>query len=1251
MGDVEVIKPIKPNAGAINPWAYFQLRWRRIEFRGEPMKSIVLASAFAWFACLLLASPTAHAQGVGASGDIVGTVTDPSGAVVPRASVVAVETARGTQYTAITGATGQYRLTGLLPAEYNVTAQVTGFQTVTQKGVVVNVGETSILDFSLKVATSGQTVEVSAAPPVVDTERGSQANTLTEQYITDLPIDRRDYLTFTLLLPGVSNSDQDFRVKQTPQSGLSFYGSNGRGNSVTVDGGEAQDDAGGVRTTVSQDAVQEFQVNRSNYSADLGGASGASINIVTKSGTNDLHGSIYSYFRNSAMDARDPFAFSPALAPDPTFSNFNFTSVGAPVKNSLSRYQYGGTAGLPIQKDKTFLFFAFEGLLQNSENSVPLLTNSSIFLGPNPVAAANPFAPSDPRFAQQAIVTALATDPGNPTVPCISNPNGTVTSLPAETCARALATGLTVSPVTGLTPGQTALNQYFIGQFEANGGLFNYNTREYLASVRLDHRISSSDQISFSYRYGHDLEENPDVQSLTGFSAGSSTHDYDNNLQAAWFHEFSPTAQNEFHFQWDYDSFNVIPNEPGEVGIQIPGFANNLGTNIFLPNFTILRRYEFADNVALIRGHHTVKFGVDELLRGNHSESHTFLPGRFVFGTLPGVALSPCLANPNGAITATPATGCGLAGTLSSAVIDSLQGASLGAPQVYQQGFGNPDYPAYSRPLTGLYVQDSWAITPSLTLNFGLRYEIDSQYLPLNTDYKDFAPRLSFAWDPFKDHKTVIRGGYGIFYGPVDSQIPAVDLSLGVLNKNRSTVENQHNASQIPDQVNNAVNTCGIGVTAFGPAGVIFPGTGTSPCNRFISIYVDPLTPTPLPFLENAAAVFQGLFNPADNPSGTNLIACTTPAPGNAACITPADVAGFGIFVQNTGQLSPLTVLFSNPPNYAPPYSQQASIGIEREISPGFSISVSGIYSHTLRLPVAIDTNLLPAPFSTVTLANGKSVSYRNWNTDTPGAPGADPLGGVEFPGGLAPCGANPFACFVNPLIVQNNQYTSAASSLYEGGIIEVKKRFSDHYTLFGNYTYSKGFDTSTDFNTDYGPQDPTNLSLDRGLSEFDERNKVVIAGVFDSPWTESFLSGFQLSPIFTYTSGHPFNLLAGGEVNGDGHTTNERPIGAPRDTGLGPNLIDFDARLTWQHKLGERVNLIITAEGFNIANRTNFASVNNEVSPLFGFEPGFTTFNVHGIRPGTALEGGGVATSSTPLAFTSDLPKREFQLGARLTF
>jgi len=193
-----------------------------------------------------------------------------------------------------------------------------------------------------------------------------------------------------------------------------------------------------------------------------------------------------------------------------------------------------------------------------------------------------------------------------------------------------------------LTPTQNAINNYLINQLETNGGLFNYSTRQYLFSSRLDHRVDNSNQLSFGYRYGHDLEENPDVQSLTGFSAGSAIHNYDNNLQGSWYHEFNSNTGNELRVQYNYNSFNVIPNEPGQAGLQILGFANNLGTNIFLPNFTILRRYEFADNVSLVRGHHTIKFGGDELLRGNHSESHTFFPGRFVFGPLPGAAVSLC---------------------------------------------------------------------------------------------------------------------------------------------------------------------------------------------------------------------------------------------------------------------------------------------------------------------------------------------------------------------------------------------------------------------------------------------------------------------------------------------------------------------------------------------------------------------------------------------------------------------------------
>jgi len=1149
------------------------------------------------FVCLLLATNLARAQGVGSSGDITGTVTDSSDAFLPKVTVNVVDTQTGLKRTAVTGNTGQYHIAGLTPSTYEVTAALAGFATELRKAVTVAIGQIVISDFKMKPSQVATVIEVTSEPPVVETERGSQADRISQDYIADLPIDRRDYLTFTLLAPGVSDStrlagDQDFRVKQTPQSGLSFYGSNGRGNSITVDGGETSGDSGGVRSTVSQDAVEEFQINRSNYAADLGSATGASINIVTKSGSNTVHGTVYGFFRNDALDAQNPFSFSQALAPGQTFNPANPDSVGTPIKDTLSRQQFGGTIGFPIKKDRTFLFLAFEGLRQNAQNAVPILTNTDVFR---------------PTAAQGAVIGGLT---GGNVVPCLSGPVGAAvaaqlglpapnptTNLPAAACGAILGGVLTVNPATN------PVDTYLVNQFETNGGVFPFNSHEYLVSGRLDHRFNTTNQLAVTYRYGHDLEESPDVQSLTGFSAGSSTHTYDNTLQGAWYHQFTAAIENEARAQWNYYSFNVIPNEPGEVGLQIPGFINNLGSNIFLPNITILRRYEFADNLTIIHGRHTFKFGGYELLRGNHTESHTFFPGRFVFGSLPGDLLTPLLPS-----------------------LTSLQTASFGLPQVYQQGFGNPTYPYYTRPLTGVYGQDSWNVVPGFTLNYGLRYEVDSQFAPLTTYHRDFAPRVSFAWDPLNNHKTVIRGGYGIFYGPVDVQIPDVDLSLGVVNKNKSAVENSTHAGQVA----NLSAICGVSQFGF----PIVPGSGSSPCNREISIYVDPITPTGIPGLQTAPAVFAGLF-------AKGLIQCTTPTPGNAACVTPAAVAPFGINVTNSGPIGPLQVVFVNQPGYRPPIAQQASFGIEREIAPGFSVSVSGIYSHTQRLPIAIDTNLLPAPFSTVTLANGQTVSYRNWNT----SPAADPLGGTE---GL-PCATT--ACFVNPLVVQNNQYSSAAYALYEGGILEVKKRFREHFTLFGNYTYSKGYDVSTDYNTDYGPQDPTNISLDRSLSEFDERHKVVIAGVIDSPWKQAVLSGFQLSPIFSYHSGHPFNLLAGGEVNGDGHTTNERPIGAPRDTGLGPNYVDFDARLTWQHKLHEQMNVQITAEGFNIANRTNFASVNNEVSPLFGLTPGFTTFNVKGLRTGAAVAGGGTVTPSTPLAFTSALPKRQIQLGIRFSF
>ncbi|MDE3169870.1 MAG: TonB-dependent receptor [Acidobacteriota bacterium] len=1101
--------------------------------------------------------PNTHAQGVGASGDLTGTITDPSGAAIANAQVSVSQPDRGFQRATTTDETGEYRFTGLAPANYELTISASGFAAVAQKGVTVTIGQITVADFQLSVASVAQEVEVTGAAPVVNVEQAQQANSISDQYITDLPINRRDYLTFTLLAPGVSNatrlaSDQDFRVKQTPQSGLSFYGSNGRGNSFTVDGGEANDDSGGVRLNVSQDAVQEFQINRSNYTAELGGASGASINIVTKSGTNNLHGSLYGYFRNDALDARDPFAFTQALQPGQIFNPAQPDTVGAPAKNSLNRQQFGGTVGLPIQKDKTFLFGSFEGLRQDAQNAVPILTDTAIF---RPL--------SIPQNNQTAVINGLAAE-GGTAVPCLTGQP----ALPAATCAAILTSVLTVSSGAG------PLKDFLINQFEGNGGLFPYATREYLGFVRLDHQFDEHNQLFVTYSYGHDREENPDVQSLTGFSRGSLTRGYDHTLQAAWFHQFSANFSNEARGQFNYHNFDVISNAPAEVGLDIPGFVS-LGTNIFLPNYSILRRYEFADNVTLLHGHHTWKFGAEELIRGNHTEAHTFFPGRFVFGNLPGGILSPCLQVP---------AACGLAAN--PAFIDSLQSAALGLPQFYEQGFGNPVY-NFSRPFTALYAQDSWSVASNLLLNVGLRYELDTQSGELGTDKDNFAPRISIAWDPFKDHKTVVRAGYGIFYSEIDAQIPDVVHTLGNYNNSRQ-----------------------------------------------ISNFLVPLTGEPGNPGLTSAAIFQTLF-------AQGKVQCTTPAPGNAACITPANLTQFGINVSNTGALPPLTVLFAGQPDYQNPYSQQAELGVEREVAHGLSVSASYIYVHTQRLPVSIDTNLLPAPATSVPLANGGLATFRNWASPT--------------------CGANPFACFVNPLILQNNVYESKASALFQGGIFEVNKHFSDYFTLLANYTYSKAFSNSTDFNSDYAPQDETNLAAERALSDFDQRHKLVIAGVLEGPaqgdsLSARILSGFQLSPIFTYNSGHPFNLLAYSDVNGDRHYTNDRPIGARRNTGLGPDMINFDLGLSWRYKLDESKSVKFLVQSFNLFNRTNFASVNNVVGPYFGLPTvaggsGATTFNVHGIRPGTMLPGGVIANPSTPLTFTSDFAKREIQMAVRFEF
>src|ERR1051325_2218181 len=298
--------------------------------------------------------------------EIRGQITDPNGGSVAGASITITEISKGTTRTVKSGETGIYVFLSLQPGTYNLKVEASGFVTQNLTNIHLNVGQVANFPIALGVVGVQVEVNVAADAAVVEVERTQQSTVINEKQITSLPINRRNYMDFAMLTPGVSSSEKindstDYRVAQTPQSGLSFGGSNGRGNSIMVDGASTDTNSGATREVLGQEAVQEFQVNRNSYNAEYGGAFGGVLNIVSKTGTNDWHGSMFGYLRNNIFDARNAFDFNP--------------SGISPFK----RYQYGGSVGGPLNKDKTFLFVGFESLSQKQTSFVNLLNDPNIF--------------------------------------------------------------------------------------------------------------------------------------------------------------------------------------------------------------------------------------------------------------------------------------------------------------------------------------------------------------------------------------------------------------------------------------------------------------------------------------------------------------------------------------------------------------------------------------------------------------------------------------------------------------------------------------------------------------------------------------------------------------------------------------------------------------------------------------------------------------------------------------------------------
>ena len=683
-------------------------------------------SAVRSLSLVLLFSISAFPQAQMASGDINGTVFDPTGAVLPSVAVTIYRPDTGLVRETVTGAYGDYAFPLLPPGDYEVEFALPGFATTVRRPIRLLVGQSLSIDESLRPAALQQEVLVVGEAPIVETRRTQQADTVNELRIDNLPINRRDFLDFSLLTSGVTRSDAlvTFSLPLAPTSGLSFAGQNGRSNSVTIDGLDNNDNGvGAVRSTLSQDAVQEFQINRANYSAEFGRASGGLINIVSKSGTNAFHGSAFAFVRNQALDARNAFAFG---------------AGGSSIDPPFKRVQSGFTAGGPIERDRTFFFLSYEGLYQRESNFSTFLENEDFF---------------QPTAAQRALIDAL----GASRLPDL------------RFLGAALGASLTTSEA--MFPGTVAL-------LRNNSGVFPFRNNDNIVSFRVDRQVSDRNQMFARVSFADSDTVGGAFGGLKGPSRGANFQAQDFSFSFGDSHFFSPNVVNEFRFQFADSDLNSFPADALGPEININGIAM-VGRDFFLPAARNEKRLQFVENFTVIEGPHALKFGGEFQHLPQKGSVEVFLGGRFIFGeAIPLGAVIDSVGGPGTTAATAAALGASGQGAVVPALsepITSLQSYNLGLPLLYQQGFGDPVTSLTNRVLAG-YVQDNFRLTPGLTLTLGLRYDLELQPPPVHRDTNNIAPRVGFAWSP--DGRWVVRGGYGVFYAPVYQAIAFIERVL-----------------------------------------------------------------------------------------------------------------------------------------------------------------------------------------------------------------------------------------------------------------------------------------------------------------------------------------------------------------------------------------------------------------------------------------------------------------------------------------
>ncbi|HET6180311.1 MAG TPA: TonB-dependent receptor [Candidatus Sulfotelmatobacter sp.] len=1161
---------------------------------------VASVSFLVFLVAAVLLSAFAFGQGGAATGDLHITVKDPTGNAVATATVTVRDAAKGLQRMATSDGQGGYSAQLLPPGTYSVRVAATGFTSIEETGVSITVGGLAELPVNLSVSGGKELVEVSAQGELVETSRSSTTNTIGQRRIDNLPINGRNYINFTLTDSQVVH-DAAPNLGAAPTSGLNMSGQRARSNLVNVDGTDATDNSvNGVRSTVSQEAVQEFQIITNNYAAEYGRASGGVVNIITRSGSNDFHGDVYGYLRNRDFQAVNPFS----TVPNPAYT----------------RVQAGAAFGGALKKDKTFYYFSYEVTRRHETGFSSIgqdctTSGGQTCFGLTPVDVSPFFGAPFPVEVQ--LTPGQASFLGDPRVgAALANPlylgevqkyivlagassgQGIQGAWPSGLVTAITAGGLSSwagFPTSCAPPGpcfpvpasyQTLASQ--MGNFPVFEGTSLY-------SLRLDHNLSSRNRlmlrvnVSPSTVTGIEVsgQDQPFGQNAYSRTSEQTYRDIAGTIQDTW--SIGNTKINEFRFQYARRGLSYFYNTqiPGgsDPAVNIPGYAY-FGREPYSYIQRTENRYQFTDNFSWSVGRHNMKFGGDINVLPLKATFTVNYGGVYDFGAFNAPSLG--FLNPD------PAN------LPNFPDLSPVQSYGAGLPGDFVQGLGSPSDTFKNIPI-GVFWQDSWRVSPKVTLNFGARYDVEippkfkqpqGLALPaynllglqkgIQTDKNNFQPRLGIAWDPAGDGKTVIRASYGLFYDhPLLGLYFLGDASDG------------SSSGQLAFAGTGGCSYNGIKAAAGNPANLnaipIFQGlpinsSPSTPGAGICAVSANPTVATNLGYNAN-----QQQFQALDFPNSIFL---------NQSYLSPSSFMPLGF--QPFG--------YPQSKNFVYAYAQQANFTVERSLGGGFTLSLAYNFNGGRHLNRPINANtirgdLMVANFNAALAAGQSAASPFTVNGCGVGAAGPyvdASLMNFFRPGGLNPSIAGLYlnaipggaACvglaqnIVQSLSSQGfntncdpasftgcvpfgdmDANYSNGSSVYHGFTMNLRKRFSNHYELLGSYTWSHAIDDSTDLQSTLTPQDSYFPSLDRSSSLFDQRHRFVFSAVYQtgkvggSGFRSKFFSDWTFAPIIEVSSGRPFNIVtASGDnlqlssLTGRPNTTVDPACGAVYESKFSPS-------------------------------------------------------------------------------------------------